>query len=459
MWHLAYFNKVSPVRHLWRRVVAGLLGLMMATSIQSLLPQPARATATTGVFYVSPRSTSAPATGDSWENSFKELNQINWSLIGPGSAIVLDGGTTSKTYRTTLTIPANANVVIAVASEEGRSGMVVIDGAGTLPIGIDVQQVQQVAFYGLSSDGQLPRIRIQECRYYGLRVSPGLNRSASDDVVAEFQGLEFWGCGRESPYASILLQDSNRHVSFGKCTFAQTAHGLLIDQPNKGGTTVVYQCWFRGKFLPDSCSAGIFAPNAAGARIIAFRCALGPGLNRGIVMGNENLAGCGRRAANLTVQDCLLIDALKDNIKFASIPSTVDLIDTTSYIHPQRQFEGKPVNALNTMGGVPQGMSTGGAMVYGGNIPGTVQSGSTSSGSNWGKRVTGNIHALDLTLTSAPFFADTRLESLSLAQITALEIDGSTARHLDFAPPPGSAIATGAPRAQGTTIQDLIYGN
>ncbi len=91
---------------------------------------------TGNTYYVSKNGSNAD--GKSWQTAWNELNQINWSVIQPGDTILLDGGSTSMTYTTTLTIGKSgtqtAPVTIKRATDTGHNGKVVFFGGRSTPL-------------------------------------------------------------------------------------------------------------------------------------------------------------------------------------------------------------------------------------------------------------------------------------------------------------------------------------
>ena len=82
------------------------------------------------VFYVSRKGNNQG--GRSWQNAWSELNRIQWSQIGPGDTILIDGGPQQMIYRTLLSIGssgiANEPIRIQRATEPGRNGRIVLFG-------------------------------------------------------------------------------------------------------------------------------------------------------------------------------------------------------------------------------------------------------------------------------------------------------------------------------------------
>jgi hypothetical protein len=55
-------------------------------------------------YYVSKNGSNAD--GLTWATAWNEMNQIKWAQVQPQDVVAIDGGTTSMTYTTTMTIPA-----------------------------------------------------------------------------------------------------------------------------------------------------------------------------------------------------------------------------------------------------------------------------------------------------------------------------------------------------------------
>jgi hypothetical protein len=109
--------------------------------------------ATPTTYYVSKNGSNSG--GTSWATAWNELNQVNWSIINPGDAIVIDGGSTACTsnydfanhatnrpglncgmlYTTQLNIQksgtALAPLTIKLSTEVGHNGTAVVFGGRT----------------------------------------------------------------------------------------------------------------------------------------------------------------------------------------------------------------------------------------------------------------------------------------------------------------------------------------
>jgi len=108
------------------------------------------------VYYVS--RTGSNGDGRSWATAWNELDQIDWSVIGPGDTILIDGGPVTCRYAVTVTGSSNtpapagcgvvyrtalvlgasgtvdAPVTIRLAEEPGRNGTVRIFGGRATPL-------------------------------------------------------------------------------------------------------------------------------------------------------------------------------------------------------------------------------------------------------------------------------------------------------------------------------------
>jgi len=88
------------------------------------------------IYYVSKNGNNAD--GSSWQTAWNELKNIHWSIVLPGDTILLDGGQTSMTYTTTLTIGKSGvsglPITIARATDSGHNGKVVLFGGRSIPL-------------------------------------------------------------------------------------------------------------------------------------------------------------------------------------------------------------------------------------------------------------------------------------------------------------------------------------
>ena len=78
--------------------------------------------------------------GMSWAGAWNSFSAINWSVIRPGDTIYISGGSSSQTYRETLTVGASGSlagaITITKGVDPGHNGDVIIDGGGTRASGV-----------------------------------------------------------------------------------------------------------------------------------------------------------------------------------------------------------------------------------------------------------------------------------------------------------------------------------
>lgn len=76
---------------------------------------------------------STSGNGQSWSSAFKTFSAIPWSSISAGDTIYISGGTTSKTYSSSLVVgksgTSSNRITIRVGQDAGHTGTVILDGA------------------------------------------------------------------------------------------------------------------------------------------------------------------------------------------------------------------------------------------------------------------------------------------------------------------------------------------
>ena len=90
--------------------------------------------------------------GTSWANAWTSFIAIGWASISPGDTIYLSGGTTSKTYKETLTIRTSGSgtsqLLVKVGQDGGHNGKVIIDAQNTRTLCIDLNARSSVVISG-----------------------------------------------------------------------------------------------------------------------------------------------------------------------------------------------------------------------------------------------------------------------------------------------------------------------
>ncbi len=129
-------------------------------------------------FYVSPLGNGSD--GRSWERAWTDLDAIDWTRLGPGDLVLIDGGETSTTYQGRLTFQRSglpgAPIVFRVAEEPGRSGQVILHGgrASALPFcgqrTFTPQEDSEIRLRGIESNGH-DWIIVDGGRWKGLHLT------------------------------------------------------------------------------------------------------------------------------------------------------------------------------------------------------------------------------------------------------------------------------------------------
>ncbi len=138
------------------------------------------------VLYVSKNGTNQD--GLSWDTAWNELNQIDWTSVGPGDKIIIDGGELgqSMTYTSTLE-PASSGtddlpITIQLSEEEGRNGTAIIFGGNSIP---------------LPECGQLEwdESELNEAGSYGMVFRDGVSNIIVDGTRRSGFVIHGWGRG------------------------------------------------------------------------------------------------------------------------------------------------------------------------------------------------------------------------------------------------------------------------
>lgn len=71
--------------------------------------------------------------GQSWATAFKTFSAITWTSINPGDSVYISGGSTTKTYDSTLVVGKSgtsaSRITIRVGQDVGHNGTVIFDRA------------------------------------------------------------------------------------------------------------------------------------------------------------------------------------------------------------------------------------------------------------------------------------------------------------------------------------------
>ncbi len=161
-------------------------------------------------YYVN-KNASGSNNGTSWVNAWTSFSAINWNNIQPGDAIFISGGTSSKTYNETMTLPLGKDgVIITKGVDAGHNGEVILDGQFSISRGISINgrgsvssdieisglTIKKYTSYGIYGDGEnsggLQNITIDNCRFIDFRRA----------------GVFFEGNGNVSGNTNIVVKNS-----------------------------------------------------------------------------------------------------------------------------------------------------------------------------------------------------------------------------------------------------------
>lgn len=199
-------------------ILLGVLLLYVGTTL-SAASAPSQLQTTSGSeFYVSRQGNNS--NGSSWETAWNELDQIDWSKIGPGDVIYLDGGTDQMTYHTEMRINKsgdNGNPIrIQVSEQNGYNGQVVFFGGREelLPAcgenSFDDSAEDTYKFIGIATRGN-DNIVIDGMKWSGIQIH-GYNRNGidispdSENILV--RNVEIYNNGQVVRYDGNLRTDS-----------------------------------------------------------------------------------------------------------------------------------------------------------------------------------------------------------------------------------------------------------
>jgi hypothetical protein len=311
------------------------------------------------VFYVSPRGNGT--NGLSWSTAWRDTAQIKWSVIRPGSVIVLDGGhsvcgvspydfepsapdpgvTCGQRYQP-FGIGQN-DMTIERSTAAGRNGTVVIDGGRDTPLpycGQILYSAVTTANAGIDLNGH-SGVTIDGTTRGGIVVRGARNGVVMDggghDVLRNMEIFDngfaiahSWGYssdgngilmgGEDNVYDRLLVHDNGQdEIHSDEAGYDES--GSAVDNSWLGAIRANPR--YPGEPFNDLEASGhdpgcthadgvqIFAPGTTMSGLTFSYDVFGPGTNHGLYPSD---GGTGATFDDVTVSDCLFLDTDSINI-------------------------------------------------------------------------------------------------------------------------------------------------
>ncbi len=113
--------------------------MVVSKILTVLIPSLILVSGVSAVNYYVDKSASGSNSGTSWSNAWQSFSAINWNSIQPGDTLYISGGTSSKTYYESMTLPLGKDgITITKGTDSGHNGEVILDGQSTLARGIAI---------------------------------------------------------------------------------------------------------------------------------------------------------------------------------------------------------------------------------------------------------------------------------------------------------------------------------
>ena len=320
-------------------------------------------------FYVSKNGNNKD--GTSWTNAWNELNQINWSEIEPGDTIAIDGGNSSMTYDTTLTVGASGTsgnpIIIERSTAAGHNGSINFFGGRSTLLPYCGQSSYTYQSNGVLSQGinigNNSYITINGESWHGISIY-GVNGSAIvfgssasnitiQDMYLYDDGTASQGSSGWTPFGPFLVDLHGNNDIF--TYMDMDAGGEDAFQPtNINNVTISYSWLHDSRSNPNypgssfnQCNHNdgmqIWTGNTD-ANLTFDYDVIGPTKENGLIIGNGIVT-----VNNVTIENTLIIDADANNVWGATADNwTIDHI--TSFAQNQNLIlEGSGNSVTNSI--------------------------------------------------------------------------------------------------------------
>lgn len=326
-------------------------------------------------YYVSKNGNNA--NGLSWATAWNELASIDWSVVQPGDTILVDGGSQSMTYTTTLTIAKSgtqaAPITIERATETGHNGTIILFGGRSTPLpycgqqnytyhpapssqGIVFGNNSWVVVDGRSWDG----MAIHGFNSYGIDMTA----SPSNDIV---RNIELYDNGSADQSGNTWSPDD---AGFGvfltgtNLTFEQmNIHDNAADAFDTGlaagvhNITINYSWMHISRENPtqqglpyNDCTHqdGYQIYNGGiQSDILIENSVVGPGLGEGVILGQElTTTGVSAKVNNVTLRNNLMIDKDRNILGYPQVLESGWIIDHVTAVTQGEGISGGTYEAL-----------------------------------------------------------------------------------------------------------------
>ncbi|MDP3509996.1 MAG: hypothetical protein Q8T09_18645 [Candidatus Melainabacteria bacterium] len=397
--------------------------------------------------FVSPAGSGT--TGQNWASAWKDPAQIDWTKVASGDHIVVDGGTSGITYKTSVTVPVS-NIVIRQSGAVGHSGQVIFSGAMPgYPLATGMKFVgSNIHLVGVRRSG----IKLEFYGAEGVNIQTS-NNSLRNVEISRITGFPPYAGGKKG---GVVFGGSNNH--FINCDFRDCGIGAFeLPVAGVSNISVFNNCTFGsngyGFWANNGCGIqGSKAASGVPSVIYAHKCVFGPYVDYGV-----DIASGSARVTN-----SLFLSARLANIRVAPAAgnsANVNVANCTLYQKKLNLLQPLPygvpeyVISLNAQGT----MRVSNSIIWGGFVDVPAAQKINGSG-NIQYAVSGNTVALAPSLVD-PQFVDSAALSTVVAPSAFIP---RTLTTLNFSLVPGSAaVGKGSPIAKVSDIcasYGPIYG-